>query len=148
MNSFKIIGISVETTNQNGQSGVDLEKLWGKFWGENIQDQITNKVNDDIYAVYTDYESDYTGKYTTIIGVPVNSLECIPNGFMGREFTLGKYKKFVSIGKMPEAVLNTWMEIWNDNELRRSYSADVTVHGQKYYDGDHAEVETYISVTD
>lgn len=31
MNDFKIIGISTETTNKNGQSIKDVEELWGKF---------------------------------------------------------------------------------------------------------------------
>lgn len=148
MNNFKIIGISTETTNQNGQSQQDIEKLWGKFWGENISSQIPNKLNEDIYAVYTDYESDYMGKYTMIIGFPVTSLEHIPSGMVGREIYIGKCQKFVSKGKMPEAILKTWMEIWGDNTLERAYRADVTVHGKKYNDGDNAEVETYISMVE
>ena len=59
MDNFKIIGISTVTTNE---SMVDIENLWGKFWGENTADKIPNKVGDEFYAVYTDYESDYTGK--------------------------------------------------------------------------------------
>ena len=58
---FNVIGISVRTTNENGQSAKDIEALWVKFWGEEIQKQIPNKVNDDIYAVYTDYETDFNG---------------------------------------------------------------------------------------
>jgi predicted transcriptional regulator YdeE len=47
---------------------------------------------------------------------------------------------------MPEAIVKTWTEIWQNKSLPRAYRADVTVHGKKYYDGDNAEVETYISV--
>ena len=47
---------------------------------------------------------------------------------------------------MPEAVFNTWMEIWQNKKLNRAYKADFTIHGEKYYDGDKAEVETFISV--
>jgi predicted transcriptional regulator YdeE len=49
---------------------------------------------------------------------------------------------------MPEAILKTWTEIWQDTRLKRAYRADVTVHGQKYFDGDNAEIETYISIMD
>src|SRR5690554_4797675 len=91
MNDFKIIGISTETTNANEQSLKDVEELWGKFWGENISDKIPNKESDEFYAVYTDYESDYTGKYTLIIGFPVTTLDNIPDGFVGRKNgTFGK----------------------------------------------------------
>jgi len=145
---LKIIGISIRTTNQNGQSAKDIEAIWTKFWGEKIQEQIPNKVNDNIYAVYTDYETDFNGAYTTIIGLPVSSLEDIPKDFVGITIEKAKYQKFVSKGKMPEAVVNTWMKIWGNKELSqvRAYKADFTVHGKKYYDGDNAEVETFISV--
>ena len=61
-----------------------------------------------------------------------------------------EYQKFVSKGTMPEAVVTTWMEIWGNNELNlaRTYKADFTIHGKKYYDGDNAEVETFISVNE
>jgi predicted transcriptional regulator YdeE len=35
-NGFKLIGISVRTTNQNNQVQEDLGKLWGQFSPENI----------------------------------------------------------------------------------------------------------------
>ena len=145
---FYVIGIATRTTNQNGQSAKDIEALWGKFWGEEIQKQIPNKVSDEIYAVYTDYETDFTGAYTTIVGLAVSSLEDIPKGFVGITIETAVYQKFVSKGKMPEAILNTWLEIWanTDLNLKRAYKADFTIHGQKYYDGDNAEVETFISV--
>ncbi len=143
---FYVIGISTRTTNENGQSAKDIEKLWGKFWGEETQKQIPNKVNEDIYAVYTDYETDFNGPYTTIVGLQVNSLKDIPKGFVGITIEKAEYQKFVSKGKMPEAVFNTWMEIWQNKNLNRSYKYDFTIHGKKYYDGENAEVETFISV--
>jgi predicted transcriptional regulator YdeE len=145
---FYVIGISTRTTNENGQSAKDIEALWGKFWGEEIQKQIPNKMSDEIYAVYTNYETDFTGPYTTIVGLPVSSLENIPKGFVGITIETAVYQKFVSKGKMPEAVFNTWLEIWGNKDLnlKRAYKADFTIHGQKYYDGDKAEVETFISI--
>lgn len=79
--SFKIIGIAIETTNKNGKSAEDLGKLWERFYSDNIISQIPNKESDEIYSIYTDYETDYTGKYTSIIGLKVSSLNSIPNGF-------------------------------------------------------------------
>lgn len=145
-----IVGISTRTINANGQSAIDIESLWQKFWGEEIQDQIPNKVSEDIYAVYTNYETDFTGEYTTVVGLPVNSLDVIPEGMIGLTIEAGTYCKIVSNGKMPDAIGNTWLEIWSNKELdsKRAYKADFTVHGSKYYDGDNAEVETYLSVKD
>ncbi|MFD2033584.1 hypothetical protein ACFSKL_02220 [Belliella marina] len=56
--------------------------------------------------------------------------------------TVNQSQKFVSKGKMPEAVVKTWTEIWQNKTLLRAYRADVTAYGKKYYDGDNPEVET------
>ncbi|WP_421945154.1 GyrI-like domain-containing protein [Pedobacter sp.] len=147
MNNFKIIGISVQTTNQNNQAATDLGKLWQQFYAEEIFNKIPNKESEDVYATYTDYESDYTGKYTTIIGQKVSSLNNIPDGLVGKEINNENLKKYIAKGEMPNAVVNTWIEIWNnDANLNRSYIADFEVYGSKSQNGEDSEVEIYIGV--
>jgi predicted transcriptional regulator YdeE len=146
-NGFKIIGISIRTTNANNQSGQDLGKLWGQFFASTIIAKIPNKISSNIFAIYTDYESDYTGEYTTIIGVPVSTLDEIPNGLIGREFETDNFQKFVAKGEMPNAVANTWIDIWQrDKELNRKYSYDFEVYGEKSNNGENSEVEIFIAV--
>ena len=145
-NGFKVIGISIRTTNANNQSQQDLEKLWGQFFAENIIEKIPNKISSQILCIYTDYESDYTGEYTTIIGVPVSTLDEIPSELIGREFEAGNFLKFVAKGKMPSAVVNTWIDIWKrDEELNRKYSYDFEVYGEKSQNGENSEVEIFIA---
>ncbi|MEO8961305.1 MAG: GyrI-like domain-containing protein [Ginsengibacter sp.] len=145
--NFKIIGIATETTNENGKSAEDLGKLWERFYTENVAGQIQNKTSDEIYSVYTDYESDYTGKYLTIIGLKVDSIDEIPDGLTGREFKGGKYQKFIAKGPMPNAVAETWREIWaKDKELNRKYTADIEVYGTKSQNGENSEVEIFIAI--
>lgn len=110
--NFKIIGIEIETTNEAGKSAEDLGKLWGRFYTGNISAQIPNKTSEEVYSIYTDYESDYRGRYKTIIGQKVNSLDEIPEGLIGREFKAGNFKKFLVKGVMPKAVADKWQEIW------------------------------------
>lgn len=144
---FKIIGISIRTTNQNNQSQADLGKLWGQFFRENVFEKIPYKISEDIYSIYTDYQSDYTEGYTTLIGVPVSSLEEIPEGLIGREFQPEKFQKFTARGEMPQAVLKTWMDIWQrDKDLKRKYSYDLEVYGPKSQNGEHSEVDILISI--
>jgi predicted transcriptional regulator YdeE len=144
---FNIIGIAVRTTNQNGQALQDLGKLWGQFFSEQIMEKIPNKISAEIYSIYTDYESDYAGKYTTIIGMKVSTLDTIPAGLVGRAFTGGDFKEFVAKGEMPKAVGDTWQEIWSkDKELNRAYTYDFEVYGAKSQNGDQSEVEIYIAV--
>lgn len=144
--NFKIIGIEIETTNENGKSAEDLGKLWKQFYSENVPSKIPNKISNEIYSIYTDYESDYKGKYKTIIGQRVSSLDKVPNELIGREFNGGKYQKFVAKGQMPNAVVESWQEIWaKDKELNRKYTADFEVYGEKSQNGEKSEVEIFIA---
>ena len=147
MENFKIIGISTETTNQNNQASTDLSKLWQRFYTEEISNKIPNKESDDVYAIYTDYESNYTGKYSTIIGHRVTTLADIPDGLVGREIKNDRLIKYTAKGEMPQAVVETWQEIWaNDIALYRTYNADFEVYGAKSQLGAASEVEIYIGV--
>ncbi|MDY3548940.1 GyrI-like domain-containing protein [Riemerella anatipestifer] len=145
-NGFKVIGISTRTTNKDNKSKEDLGKLWGQFYAENIFEKIPNKVSDEIFSIYTDYKSNYTEEYTTIIGVPVSTLNEIPNGLVGREFEVENFQKFLAKGEMPNAVMNTWIDIWNrDEELNRKYTYDFEVYGENSQKGQDSEVEIYIA---
>jgi predicted transcriptional regulator YdeE len=145
-NGFKIIGISIRTTNKNNQSAQDLAKLWNQFYSENIFAKIPNKSSNLILSIYTDYRSDYTDEYTTIIGVPVSTLHEIPEGLIGREFQAEGFKKFLAKGVMPDAVVDTWIDIWKrDKDLNRKYSYDFEVYGDKCQNGENSEVEIFIS---
>ncbi len=146
-NVFKIIGISIRTTNENNKSQEDLTKLWGQFYAENILEKVPNKISNEVFSIYTDYKSDFTEDYLTIIGVPVSTLEEIPNGLIGREFQSDKFQKFTAKGKMPNAVVNTWINIWNrDKELNRKYSYDFEVYGENSQKGENSEVDIYIAI--
>lgn len=145
---FKIIGISTRTSNKNNQAQEDLGNLWGRFFAENILEKIPNKLSFEIFAIYTDYKSDYTEDYTTIIGVPVTTLEEVPAGLIGREFPSDNFQKFTAKGEMPKAVIDVWVTIWQrDQELKRKYSYDFEVYGPNSQNGENSEVEIYLSVS-
>ncbi|WP_375580686.1 GyrI-like domain-containing protein [Marivirga tractuosa] len=145
--NFKIIGISINTTNQQGKAMSDMGQLWDNFYSQNILSAIPNKTSDDVYSLYTDYESDFKGGYTAIIGCRVNSLDSIPEGLIGREFKGGQFEKYIAKGKMPDAVINKWQKIWDkDSEINRKYTVDFEVYGEKSQNPENPEVEIYIAV--
>lgn len=146
-NGFKIIGISIRTINKNNQSQQDIGKLWKQFYAENIFEKIPNKISSNVITIYADYISDHTDEYTTIIGVPVSTLDEIPDGFIGREFKADNFQKFKAEGEMPNAVVNTWIDIWEkDSELNRKYSYDFELYGEKSQNGENSEVEIFVSI--
>ncbi len=146
-NGFKVIGISIRTANANHQSQQDLGKLWGQFFTENIVAKIPNKISSHILTIYTDYESDYTGEYTAIIGVPVSTLDEIPDGLIGREFEAENFQKFIVEGETQCAVVDAWIDIWQrDKELNRKYSYDFEVYGENSNNGDKFEIEIFVAI--
>lgn len=143
---FNIIGISVKTTNKDNQAAQDIGKLWQRFYEENLFEKIPNKLSDDIYSIYTDYKSDFTDEYTTIIGMQVKSLENVPAGLIGRQFPSDNFEKITAIGPMPKAIVDVWTDIWKrDKELNRKYTYDFEVYGEKSRNGENSEVEIYIA---
>ncbi len=147
MKTLKIIGIATQTSNQDGQAIEDLGKLWTQFFGENIIAKVPHAISSNIYSVYTDYESDFRGEYTTIIGLEVSSLDEIPQGMIGREFEPQIFKKYIAKGELHEAVGKTWAEIWNDDEnLNRTYKYDYELYTEKAQNPADAEIEIYIGV--
>ena len=146
VSGFKVIGLSVRTMNASGQSAKDMTMLWGRFFSENTLHKIPNKNSDEILAIYTDYESDFTGAYTAIIGIAVSTLDEIPAGLIGREFQPDNFQKFTAKGVMPQAVANWWDDIWKGNaELNRKYTYDFEVYGNKSQNGENSEVDMRLS---
>lgn len=147
MNAFQIIGISVRTTNENGQAKKDIGGLWQKFMSENMQEKIPNIIDETIYAVYTDYEGDHTKPYTTILGYKVWSLDQIPEGMIGKEIEGATYTKFTAKGDLTNnAVIDEWGKIWN-LDLDRTYTSDFEMYGEKAVDPTNGEADIFIAVT-
>ena len=145
LSAFHIIGISVRTTNVNNKALKDIGELFGNFVGQNMMGKIPEKMTEDIYCVYTDYESDFNGPYTAIVGCKVSSLDDIPTGFIGKTIPEAKYQVYKSTGKLSISLTKTWEEIWN-TDLDRRYSADFDIYGERAKDYENAEVDTYVSI--
>jgi predicted transcriptional regulator YdeE len=142
LDEFKIIGISVRTSNLNAQSQQDIGALWSLFMKDHLIEKIPCKVKEHIYCVFTDYENDQNGAYTTVIGCPVKTLDEIPPGFIGITIPTCNYLVYKSQGKIPDCVLTTWKHIWSA-KIDRKYIADFDV----YIDHQTGmEVYTYVSV--
>lgn len=143
---FNVIGISIRTTNEDGQSGKDIPSLWNKFMTEEIQGKIPNKVSEDIFCIYTDYEKDHTKPYTTILGCKVESLDNIPENMVGKTIESADYEELIAKGNLSEGIVyNKWLEIWN-LDLNRSFTADFEVYGSKTQNPENVEVDIYIAL--
>jgi len=146
ISSFNIIGISVRTTNENGQVGKDIPVLWGKLMGENLIPNIPNVVDANIHCIYTDYESDHTKPYTVLLGMKVSSLENIPDGMTGMSFSGGEYKTYSCEGNLEEGIVyQAWNKIWNE-PIDRAYTADIEVYDASKPDPKNSAVDIHIAL--
>lgn len=144
--TFTVVGISVRTTNENGQSGKDIPALWEKFMKEGIAAQIPNKVDNTVYCIYTEYEKDYTLPYTTILGCKVYAVEELPEGMKACRIETADYKQYTAKGDIWQgSVYNEWVGIWNGG-LQRAYTADFEVYGSRAADPHNAEVDIFVAV--
>lgn len=143
---YKVIGISVRTTNEGEQAAKEITELWGRFMNEKILEAIPNKIDNTVYSIYTDYESDHTKPYTTILGCRVENLNDIPNGMIGRSFDGGNYIKLSAKGDLMKGlIVNKWNEIWEMN-LDRLFTTDFEVFGEKAQNPENAEIDFLIAV--
>ena len=143
---FKVIGISVRTTNENGQAAKEIPELWQRFMSENLISKIPNKVNDEIYSLYTEYESDHTKPYTAILGCKVEQLDIVPKGMVGNSFEGGNYVKTSTKGDLLQGlIVNQWAKIFEMN-LERTFAVDFEVFGEKAQKPSDAEVDFYVGV--
>ena len=143
---FSVIGISVRTTNENGQAGQDIPALWNKFMTEGIAEQIPSKMDSSLYCIYTEYEKDHTKPYTTILGCKVENLDVIPDGMVGKFFGEATYAKHVAKGNIMEGmVFGEWTKIWN-SDLNRTFIADFEIYGEKAQNPMDAEVDIFVGV--
>ena len=124
-----LAGIQVRTINRNGQSMIDLGELWKSFYEQQIQQQVPQRLNDEIWVVYYDYASNFQDHYTAFIGCPVGDFQGIPDGLHRLEVPEGRYLPRAVQGHMPQALMAEWEVIWKDDQhLNRAYGHDVEIH--------------------
>lgn len=147
--AIRLLGIDLgrTTSNLDNQSAKDCGALWQKFETEQLKEKIPGKKNDDVYAVYYDYEGDHTKPFRYFIGCKVGEDVIMPAGLEELKIPAGLYALIIAKGKMPDCIANAWKSIWSSN-IKRAYNCDFEVYDQRSKNWDAAEVDLYISVKD
>jgi predicted transcriptional regulator YdeE len=149
---FPVVGIATRTTNAKEMSGKGvIAQQWDRFMKEGLLSKIPNKVDANILAVYTDYESDANGPYTFLIGARVSSTDVVPPGMEARNVPAGRYAVFASEkGFVGKVVPETWSRIWAIPKSApggsRVYRADFEVYDQRAADPQNAQVDIYVGI--
>ena len=151
---FQVIGIAASTSNAK-EAGPDaiIGKQWHRFMSDELINKIPNRVDQTIYAVYTDYTSDSNGQYTVILGAKVRPVPnpTIPDGMVIKTVPAGRYAVFTSErGPVVKVVVDTWKQIWayyqSPQNGQRAYQADFEVYDQRAADPNNAQVDIYVGL--
>lgn len=151
--AFSVIGISVRTSNakETTSDGV-IGKQWQKFFQEGVLQQIPNKVEGNIYAVYSDYASDKNGEYSLTLGARVPDGSAIPAGLVLKTVRAGSYAVVTSDqGPVAKVVVAAWQRVWEMEDKHtlggaRAYQTDYEFYDQRAANPQDSQVDFYIGL--
>jgi predicted transcriptional regulator YdeE len=140
-----VAGLAFRTKNELEQNPATawIAKTWARLR--------TMKKPNPPAAVYTDYESDYNGYFTGVVGFTQNSANEFAPGEVLAKAPAGRYAKFVNAGKLPEVVIQAWQAVWQaekEGSLKRAYTTDLETYpgmGNAGSNLDKVTVELYIA---
>lgn len=148
---FVVIGIEDRTNNtrETAEGGI-IPQQWQRFYMEGTINQIPDKSDHSIIAVYTDYASDANGDYSYVLGARVKPGTKPPAGMVAKEVPAGKYLLFTSEqGALPLVVPKLWRHIYEyfqgTGVPQRAFKADYEVYDSAM-DPNNASAKIYIGV--
>jgi predicted transcriptional regulator YdeE len=147
IDTFRLKGLPLgqKTTTRGGQASMDCRRLWEIFNAEFYFNKIIDKISNEIYAVYYDYEGEKGERFSYFIGCKVPYESAMTEGMKTIEIPSGTYMYNPVKGKLPESIANTWKQI-NQTAQGRAYEFDFEVYTDKSMDWEDAEIDVFISV--
>lgn len=143
VNSKTITGLKTRTKNEDEMNPevAKIGTLWQNFFA-NIMPTL-GETPPPLYGVYANYESDAHGEFDVLVGAE----EVVQTKERASvDLEEGKYLCFPAKGELPQAVIETWGEVW-------AYFADENCKDVRVYKTDfekyisHDEAEIYIGVS-
>jgi len=151
-NPIPVAGFQIRTTNAEELSGGGkIEQLWHRFFVENLAAQIPYRSSEDLYAVYSNYESDENGAYNYLLGSPVTSIDNLPAGVSYAAISTGDYAVVTTEkGSVKQVMQSAWRSIWSlpPAELggKRSFLTDYEIYDKRAADPADAVVEIHLGL--
>jgi predicted transcriptional regulator YdeE len=149
---FLFIGIAARTNNAREMTGEGIiADQWERVMAGGIIEQIPNRADTSIIAMYTDYESGANGEYTFLIGVKVTSIDSIPEGMLTKQVPDVRYVVFTSEkGPVWKIVPEVWQKIWSTPAIEmggeRAFLADFEIYDERAADPQNAVVEVWMGI--
>lgn len=144
-NGFFVAGLSIRTSNEEGKAVDHINALWQMFSEQNVLNDLPERLDDTIYALYSDYEGGHTKPYKFTIGCAVPKDTNLPKGMDVISVPAQSYAIAKAVGEPPASIVKSWTEIW-ESDLKRAYNVDFEVYGKDFFDPGKREVPIYVSI--
>jgi predicted transcriptional regulator YdeE len=133
-NELTVVGFAVRTSNSDelDPARAKLPVLWQRAGAPGAFAHVPGRLDENLYAVLNDYESDHNGAFTQIIGIGVRTVTRLPEGVVAVRVPAGKSLKVEARGQMPQALIDAWQQVWKHTESggapTRAFTTDLEVH--------------------
>ncbi|WP_456697748.1 GyrI-like domain-containing protein [Aeromicrobium sp. P5_D10] len=120
-----IAGVPLRTNNDVAMRTIPGH--WEAFSANGGISQIADRISDDVFAVYTDFEHegvDNTGDYTLVIGCRIAADEPVPPGLVATTVRASSRIVFPVERERSDLVAVVWQEIWSRSDLPKTFVAD------------------------
>ncbi len=136
----KVVGKCIKTANTDPNMKEDISKLWQDFFQNNVPADIINKTTGNVFALYSDYDSD--GYYVATAGCEVSSFD--GEVLAQKTIPASKYAKFIGRGLPCSIAAEMWEKIWQV-DLDRTFTGDFEDYTKSYENGEY-DVEIYVAI--
>lgn len=129
-----VVGFVVRTTNADelDPARAKLPGLWRRAGAPGAFAHVPGRIDEKLYAVLTDYESDHHGAYTQIVGIGVRTAPRLPEGMVAVRVPAARALRVAARGPMPQAIVEAWQQVWKHTESGgtppRAFTTDLEVH--------------------
>ncbi len=144
IDGFSVVGISTIIAGSDTASE-DINALWEDFFKRSIGQDVTERVDDVIYAVYSDYEGDHTKPYRLTLGYKVKEAVALKDHLYQVDVQTADYAMMGAAGEQPKALIETWTAVWQ-SDLDRRFETDFEVYGQRFFEEGVHEVLVCVGV--
>ena len=140
---FPVVGLSAVTSG-NENASEEINALWEDFFKRSIGQDVPNRVDNVIYAVYSDYEGDHTQPYRLTLGYKVTE-GAVADHLHKIDVKTADYAMMGAAGEQPKALIETWTAVWQ-SDLDRRFETDFEVYGQRFFEEGVHEVLVCVGV--
>lgn len=152
---FKVIGYEIRVRCDNGDNFKLIPEFWRKYMEDGLYKKIAampnvvNKENMVTMGMCMDFDGINSMSY--LICVEASSFDAIPEGMAAKTIPAQKYAIFTAKGKMPDAIQQTWKDIYEKwfpaSGYERTDGPDFECYDKRSEKNDeNTEVDIYVPI--